>query len=655
MLKKLSISWSWPSWLKSAARRAAAIAPPVFLALSLLAACALSWNRTFEIYELQAYDWRCQRAAGRAVQSPVLIVEIALDALQNIGRWPFDRQYHAILIDALKAGGAKSLGVDILFVEPSGSDDALANSASDYGRVFFSEALHTPQQHRGRSETSGVMESLLPSLANASAGIGHVNAIVDLDGKRRRVAPVIWDQGKPRFQLGLLLAMDYLGVKEEDVRFKPGWILLGDKARVPVDEKGETLLRFHGRWEKSFEHISYLDILSAYHHQILGQPGPIDLKVLKDRVCVVGLTATGTHDVNPIPLDTQYPLVGTYADIFQNVIQSDFMVRWPRWLNLLAAIVLGLAGWSLSRMRSLALGAGTSVAVWALFLASNTALFVWGGWWADLFYPTLLYWAIYLSSIVGRTMQEKRKRELLEAELSIASKIQRSFLPSSLPEVEGYEMGVYMRPAKHVGGDLYSALMLDHGHLGLMCGDVSGKGMPAALFMARSVAEFKFCAAATGLDPAATLNRLNNGISEGDSSGLFVTMNYAVVDLKGRRFLLSNGGHMPVLRVRADGSSDQLSPDGGMPIGLVGDVDFCTLETALAPGDVLLMYSDGISEARNHKREDFEMERMTAAALQYRKLTAPEICTKIVELVDRFAAGMPQHDDMTLFVFKVRD
>ncbi len=582
------------------------------------------------------------------------MVDIWDDALEGIGRWPFDRQYHAALMDALNTHGAYSAGMDILFVEASDSDAELAASAARYGRAFFCEALQAPAGVAGRAESPGVLAPLLPKLKEASAGTAHVNIAVDPDGKRRRLAPVIWENGQPRFHLGMRLAMDRLGIKPEDVQFRRGEILLGDKARIPIDENGETLVRFHGTWSKAFEHVSYLEVLAAYRQELLGEKPDMDLSRLKDRVCLIGLTATATHDINATPLDPLYPQVGVHADFFQNVLDADFMRRAPRWVNLFVAALLVAAGWFISRSKHLILSAAASVGCWGLFAALNAALFVWGKAWLDFFFPTLLFWAVYLSAIVWRTMQEKRKREQLETELSIASKIQRSFLPSSLPVVEGYEMEVFMRPAKHVGGDLYAVLRLDGDHLGLMCGDVSGKGMPAALFMARSVAEFKFHAA-SGLDPAETLRRLNNGLSEGESSGLFVTMNYLVADLRKRVLTISNGGHMPVARIRANGDVEQLSPDGGMPIGLVGDVDFGRIEVPLEAGDVYLMYSDGISEARNRKAQDFEIDRLTDAAKRSRKEPASGIAARILEQVELFVNGAPQHDDMTLFVLKVRD
>lgn len=654
MSKAFKIQWVWPSWAKQAFRRFSSIAVPAALALTLLAAGAASWLRTFEIYELQTYDWRCRLLPHSEPFHEVLLVDISDDALTEIGRWPFGREYHAVLLQALREYGAAAAAFDILFSEPSASDEEFAQSSAAFKKAFYSEALINPESRGGKRVSVGMDAALLDVLKQGAGGVGAVNAIVDPDGKIRRLAPVIWVDGKPRFHLSVLLAMERLGVKPDDVRFGRDFIDLGGKVRVPIDENGDTLIRFAGKWSESFEHASYLRVLVAFRQALAGETMVWDLNRLKDRVCIIGLTATASHDMNPVPIEPRYPQVGIYANFFENMMKGTFLTRVDRVWNLLLAVLLAAAAWGISRIRRLSLSVAAATLVSLGFAGAVVACFVWALKWIDLFYPTLLYWTFYLSAIVWRTMQEKRKRELLETELSIASKIQRSFLPSALPAVDGYEMEVFMRPAKHVGGDLYAALKIDESHLGIMCGDVSGKGMPAALFMARSVAEFKFCAAG-GFDPAETLRRLNNGLADAESSGLFVTMNYAVVDLKEKKFLLSNGGHMPVVRIRKNGESELLSPDGGMPIGLVPDVDFGRLETPLEPGDVFLMYSDGISEARNRKIQDFEIERVTATATQWRSEPASGICARILEAVELFVGGAPQHDDMTLFVFKVRD
>jgi CHASE2 domain-containing sensor protein len=646
----------WPGWIKSAVKQINRAALPVGIISFILIAGAASWMRWCEIYELQAYDWRCQLVPASPPSDRILLIDIEDNTLNLIGRWPFDRQYHAVLLDALRESKARSAGLDILFVEPSASDADMTEAVRRFGKTFFCEAMEAPHAVKfGRPIAEKVIAPLLDTFRNASAGVAHVNVTPDPDGKRRRLMPVIWENGKPRFQLGLYLAMNSLGVAPEDVRFEPGWINLGGKVRIPVDEKGETLVSFHGKWLEAFNHVPYVSVLASYGQSLKNEKTDWDLNQLKDKVCLVGLTAVGTHDINAVPIDPLYPQVGIHADFFQNVMDGRFMVRLPRWVNLAVALLLSIISWNIARIRRLPLGVAAYLGGWVLFIGLNAALFVWGHRWLDLFYPSVLYWSIYLSATVWRTMQEKRKREMIEAELSIASRIQRSLLPSALPEVPGYEMDVYMLPAKHVGGDLYTALRLNETHLGIMCGDVSGKGIPAALFMARSVAEFKFCAAASGDDPALTLTKLNNSLAEGDStSGLFVTMNYAVVDLAQKRFILSNGGHMPVLRIRAGGESDELNPDGGMPIGLMTDVEFGRVEVDLLPGDVFFMYTDGVSEARNRRVQDFEIGRMTEIAKRHRAEPAAAIREHILKGLREFVGTAPQHDDMTLLIFKVK-
>lgn len=647
--------WAWPDWAKKFFRQLTAWSVPTALAAAVLLTAFASWTRTLEIYELQTYDWRCRFLSKPAVFPDVLLIEIGEDSLNNLGRWPFDRAFHGVLLEALRDNNAGLLAFDVLFAEPSSSDEGFVQASADFKKAYFCDVLQKPVTRNGRKESPGIMVSLLENIRQSAAGVGFVNAFPDIDGKIRRLSPVAWIDGQPRLHLSILMAMDRLGVKPEQVTYGKNFIDLGGKLRIPLDENGDTMIRFNGRWEdKTFEHASYFKILKSFQQSMNGEPTAWDLGRLKDRVCIVGLTAVASHDLNPVPLEPRYPQVGIYANFFENMMTGDFMRRAPRWINLVIAVLLGVGGWFVSRIKRLPLGIVAAMGIWIGFVGLNLAIFVLTRSWLDLFFPSVLWWGVYLSMIVWRSMQEMRKREMIEAEMSIASKIQRSFLPASMPVVDGYEMEVYMRPAKHVGGDLYAALKLDERHLGIMCGDVSGKGMPAALFMARSVAEFRFHAA-SGSDPAETLRRLNNGLADAESSGLFVTMNYAVADLDKKQLVLSNGGHMPVVLIRKDGSSDLLSPDGGMPIGLIGDVDFGRLEVPLAPGDIFLMYSDGVSEARNRKIQDFEIERVVSVAQGCRTESASVICNRIIQAVDAFVAGAPQHDDMTLFVFKVRD
>ena len=457
------------------------------------------------------------------------------------------------------------------------------------------------------------------------------------------------------FHLGVLMAMNSLGITEDDVTVdSKGHVHLGEKVVIPVNEDGHALIHFAGKWREVFRHVSYLEILSAYQSVLAGEAPPFDLTTLKDTVALVGLTATGTHDVNPVPTDHLYPQVGIHADVYNNILHQRFITRFSRGVNLLVVAFLALIAIGLSRIPQLFLSVGSAVLIWLALILAAVALFRFQLLWMDLFYPSISFGVVYFSAIIRRTMNEKRKRELLEVELSIASRIQRSFLPTEVPQTDLLMIEVFMQPAEHVGGDLYDVFKLDENRTGIMCGDVSGKGIPAALFMARSVAEFKFHSSGKD-DPAEVLQNLNESMAKSESGGLFVTMNYAIVDTLQNKLTLSTGGHNPVVQVRADGRFKLLDPAGGLPIGVMRGVDFGKLTLDLEAGDVYVLYSDGISEARDRHRQDYEIDRLVPVVQEHRALDAQAIKGHILKSVREFVGSAPQHDDMTLIVLKVHD
>lgn len=623
---------------------------PVAVALLILAG---SWCRWLDIYEYQTYDWRFRLKPKPPISDKIAIIGIWDDSLERIGRWPFHRGYHAALTDMLRASGARMVGFDILFVETGEGDDEFAAATKSFGGAYFCEAFREVRANRGRLIAEEIEASLNSSFQASAAGIGHVNMQPDADGKRRRIMPLISTAaGDFRWQLGILMAADYLGIPRSSMGYDAkGNLRLGDM-RLPVDRFGSLLVNFAGKWTDTFTHVSYASIVSSYQQIQRGEKPEMDLSVLKDKVCFVGLTATGSHDNNPIPLEVTYPQVGIYANIFNMILNRAFLIRLgPAW-NLAILLLLGWISVSLTHIPKLPASIGAYVGALFIFVAAAIALFAFGGIWIDLFYPAAASGVIYLSGILQRTMAEKRKRELIEAELVIASNIQKSFLPSSIPEFEALDLAVYMKPAKQVGGDLYTLFKIDDNRYGLMLGDVSGKGTPAALFMAKAVSEFKFHARGVS-DPAKALAALNDSLSSEESGGLFVTMSYGVFHLDERFLRLSSGGHLPLLRVRRDGTHEYLNAEGGMPLALMPGVEFSDTDISLESGDIFVLYSDGIQEAKNMRRQDFELDRLAASIKRVRELPSKEILSHVLEDVHQFVRNAPQHDDMTLIIAKV--
>jgi serine phosphatase RsbU (regulator of sigma subunit) len=382
-----------------------------------------------------------------------------------------------------------------------------------------------------------------------------------------------------------------------------------------------------------------------------GEKPIIDLSRLKGKICFVGLSALGSHDTSPVPIQAVYPMMGLYANVLNSILLEDYLWRLGRAGNLLIVLVLG--AWILyasSRLKPLRALLAVLATV-AAFSGAAVAAFFWTGLWVDLFYPLTLFTVIYAASTLTRTLFEIRKRELIEGELKIASKIQKSFLPETLPQVPGIQFEVFMKPAKHVGGDLYAFIPLPEGRIGVMLGDVSGKGTPAALFMAKVVSEFKFSARDKS-DPAQVLTALNNSIASESTGGLFVTLTYVIFDMPNKKLLLANGGHLPTVHV-GPGGDGLISGEEGMPIGVMEGVSFSNLERGIADGDCFALYSDGVSEARNRRKDEYGVETLQAQMARRRGGTAKEILDGAVADLQRFTAKADQHDDITLLIIRV--
>lgn len=613
----------------------------------------VSYSQTFERYELQTYDWRFALRGDRSVSPDIVLVDIWDDTLAALGRWPFDRQYHAALIQVLSESGAKAIVFDIEFVEPTSQDAKVATAARLAKNVYFAFGFSTPHVFPGRFVSTRIESPLLPVFAEAAKGAGFVNIQVDLDGKRRRVMPIINHTGKDYYHLSIRVLMDFFGVKQDEMVFKPGQYLeLKKGLRLPLDESGCFIINFAGKWKDTFRHYSYVDILSAYAQKLSGESSSFDLERLRGKICIIGLTAQGTHDTNPNPIESVYPGVGTYANVINTVLERDFLRRLDRTSNLFILLLITLCTAWVSFYKKPLTSFLYMFATLTIFIALGVNLFIYAGIWMDLFFPILVCVMVYMTGTLTRIIGEMRKRELIESELKIASQIQKSFLPVAPPEHKGLKVATFFQPAKAVGGDLYAFILAGPDKVGVMVGDVSGKGTPAALFMAKTAAEFKF-SSHNRTDPAEVVAKLNDSIASESTGGLFVTLTYAIFDLAAKKLTFANAGHLPIVVSRPNGQSELLSADGGMPIGVMADMPYLNIEVPLASGECYAFYSDGISEARNKKKDEFGVEALQKSLQTHHKLEVQQVLERAIEDVTRFIGKADQHDDMTLIIVQV--
>jgi serine phosphatase RsbU (regulator of sigma subunit) len=241
-------------------------------------------------------------------------------------------------------------------------------------------------------------------------------------------------------------------------------------------------------------------------------------------------------------------------------------------------------------------------------------------------------------------------RHALDQELAIGRRIQISLMPRRFPTLDGWEIASAYEPAREVGGDFYDVFRLrERGAcIGLVVGDVTGKGIPAAILMAD--ARGLIHAAADHLDdPAETLQRVNRILVDERASGLFVTVAHAVLDPATGRLVLARAGHDPVHVLRADGRLEILLPPGRL-IGMVADVEATSVELALEPGDAIVIHSDGVTEARAEDGSFYGEERLRALLGGLVGVPAAAIVDAVVADVASFRSRAEPSDDLTLLV-----
>ena len=240
----------------------------------------------------------------------------------------------------------------------------------------------------------------------------------------------------------------------------------------------------------------------------------------------------------------------------------------------------------------------------------------------------------------------------LQNELDVASKMQQSILPTVFPSGTNYKTFGTMEPARNVGGDFFDAIRLADGHIGLAIADVSGKGVPAALFMMSSRTLLKG-AAISFPEPGPVLSEVNNLLQEDDTAGMFVTVLYSTYDPATGTFTYASGGHDPPLVIHADGSSTLLPLTGGIALGVVPDIEYRQESYTLAPGDTVVLYTDGVTEATNIDGELLGIEGVREYFGPARLSSDAEATgMEVMEVVREFTGEAPQHDDITCLILR---
>ncbi|HYE58899.1 MAG TPA: SpoIIE family protein phosphatase, partial [Rhodothermales bacterium] len=295
----------------------------------------------------------------------------------------------------------------------------------------------------------------------------------------------------------------------------------------------------------------------------------------------------------------------------------------------------------------------------------------WRTWWAYLCYVVLVVAGVRAAMRAQRQRIMARERERTERlrveatearldavgrELAVARRIQQGALPKALPESQGLEyveVAARMVPAQEVGGDLYDFFWIDEHRLAFAIGDVAGKGVPAALFMAVTRSALR-AVALTGLTPGPCMTRVNALLCEEALRGMFVTLFYGVLDVTTGHLAFANAGHNVPLFVPAAGEVTPLPRKPSLALCLRGNATYTELEMQLTPGDSLFLFTDGVTEAANVVRARFGDARLLSTVRSLVGRPPEQQINRVVTAVEMFAGGAPQADDITALAIRLK-
>jgi len=271
---------------------------------------------------------------------------------------------------------------------------------------------------------------------------------------------------------------------------------------------------------------------------------------------------------------------------------------------------------------------------------------------SDIALLTALTNSLSLSLENARLFNEtERFLRTLRAEMEIARQTQRSILPGRLPRHPSFDFGSLITPARAVGGDFYDFIRLDRNRLALVIGDVSDKGLPAALFMALTFSLVRAETERSG-GPVEVLSEVNRSMRKMNASGMFVTLVYALLDLRSGALTYARAGHQPPIVMDGRGQPLSIPLGRGQPLGLFEQVKLDLQTVTIPPGGLALLFSDGLNEAADRRGGEFGDERIRQTLRDHRGESAKAICRRLWGAVKAHGEGAPQHDDFTAVIVK---
>ena len=661
------------------------------------------WNERLQSALFDAH----QTIAPRQVTLlPVTIVEIDQKSLAALGQWPWPRTQLARLVDRINAAQPAAIGMDILMPESDAlSPERLVAQARDNAPGFaamlaamptndseLARALHAAPSVlvlAGTFEASGSTLHAAPLVVHGGPVnelappwlryAGAVTSIDELDkqaagwglmsvdpsrGVIRRIPLVASINGTmvPALAVEMLRVAMRAPALHVTLNGASVQAVSAGSLRIPTEADGAVRIYFSRH--KADRFVSAVDVLE----------GRVDAAQLQRQLVLIGPTAIGLHDDQTTPTGERMAGTEIHAQLLENIVDGTLLRR-PPWAAGAEGVLLLLVGALLLRVTpqvSPLRAAGLVLGCVTLALMAGYALFRTERLLFDAATPGLALLLLFAVLTVLSLTESTRQRRALQAvvqtqrehaariagELAAAQRIQTGSLPR-LDLLHGdsrIDLYATLTPAREVGGDLYDFFRLDEDRLFLLIGDVAGKGLSASIFMAVSKALYKSAMLrAPRADIGAIMSEANVEVSRDNPELLFVTLFAAIIELRSGELHYCNAGHDNPYRLLPGRAAPLRITDGdGPPLCAVGDYPYEGASCRLAPGEMLCLMTDGVTEAQNPAGELYGTERVERLLLGLNQagVGAQQLITALAEDATAFAAGAEPADDLTILALR---
>ena len=628
------------------------------------------------------------------VSAPAVIVAIDETALERYGQWPWPRTRMAQLVTAVASAKPAAIGVDLLFPEPdrfSPTEVAqeVQNLSADVARrlrTLRSNDVALSVALRGRNVVLGIagleapdprflkppgappilivnapdlalrrfagqLQSL-PAIDRAAAGRGLLSVDPESSVIRRAlVAGRIGDVIVPALSIEMLRVatgapLSLVGRERDQIELR-----LGDIA-VPAHADGRFWIRYGPHDTARF--VSAAQVLD----------GNVAASELENKLVLIGVTGLGLLDFQTTALGERVPGVEIHAQILEQIFDGDYLRR-PAVLRTLELSLLAAAALMLA-FAVPALGVGTSIVVYVAVVGALGALglagFLHEGLLLDVAWPgigaTVVFGIVLAEALSEADEQRRRLREQaarVSGELESARRIQMGLLPAPralFAHETRFAIDALLEPARTVGGDFYDCFMVDSRRLFFIVADVSGKGLPASLFMALSKTLLKSAARRVD-DVGGLMVRANAEVSRENPESLFITAFAGILDTRTGTLEFCNAGHEPPLARRPDGPLERLEHSGGPPLCVMENFAYPVEYRSIAAGEWICVVTDGVTEAMNEAGELYGAARLrkVLGALP-QSVTPSELLAAVRADVSRFVGAAEPSDDLTMLCLR---